>query len=82
MEGAPGKLGQCGFCYGECRRFKKEITATAADLEPGTTYCVRMSCMDATGCDGDPGPELVLDTEQVGCTPKQDCDEGMRFEIQ
>jgi len=24
MEGASGKLGQCGFCYGECRRFKKE----------------------------------------------------------
>ena len=37
--------------------------AEAEDLEPGTTYCIRL----AKG--GEAGPELILDTEQVGCTP-------------
>ena len=44
---------------------KKKTKAEATDLTPGSTYCVRLSC------DGmDPGPELIIDTEQVGCTPK------------
>ena len=37
--------------------------AEAVDLEPGTTYCIRLSK------GGEAGPELILDTEQVGCTP-------------
>jgi len=41
--------------------------AEAEDLEPGTTYCVRLSQGD-----GDTGPELIIDTEQVGCTPTPD----------
>jgi hypothetical protein len=41
--------------------------AQATDLEPGTTYCIRL--VDKGGLQ-QPGPELVLDTEQVGCTPK------------
>jgi hypothetical protein len=39
----------------------------AEPLEPGTSYCVRLSIKD-----GEPGPELVIDTEQVGCTPKSE----------
>ena len=50
---------------------KKKKQATATGLEPGFPYCVRMSCVDATGRNGQPGPELVVDTEQVGCTPQQ-----------
>lgn len=43
---------------------------SAEGLEPGTTYCVRLSAIDlASGAKGEPGKELVLDTEQVGCTP-------------
>ena len=42
----------------------KKTKAEAYDLEPGSTYCVRLVA------DGEPGPELVIDTEQVGCTPK------------
>lgn len=43
----------------------------ATPLEPGTTYCVRLSVKDeTTGTAGTPGPELIIDTEQVGCTPQ------------
>ena len=43
---------------------------SAEGLEPGTTYCVRLTAIDpASGDKGEPGKELVLDTEQVGCTP-------------
>ena len=43
---------------------------SAEGLEPGTTYCVRLTAIDpASGAKGQPGRELVLDTEQVGCTP-------------
>lgn len=44
--------------------------AQATDLEPGTTYCLRLCCVSG-GSKGQPGPELIIDTEQVGCTPKQ-----------
>jgi hypothetical protein len=46
-------------------------TKVAAEgLEPGTTYCVRLMVIDpASGTKGDTSKELVLDTEQVGCTP-------------
>lgn len=43
----------------------KRAQAEAHDLEPGTTYCLRL----AGG--GEFGPELIIDTEQVGCTPQQ-----------
>ena len=36
------------------------------DLEPGTTYCIRLTTAGGEVA----GPELILDTEQVGCTPK------------
>ena len=44
--------------------------AQAHNLEPGTTYCLRLVCIK-NGSKGEPGPELIIDTEQVGCTPKQ-----------
>ncbi|KAL7568415.1 hypothetical protein ACA910_012133 [Epithemia clementina (nom. ined.)] len=45
----------------------------AEPLEPGKTYCVRLYAVDgASGTKGEPCKELVLDTEQVGCTPKAD----------
>jgi hypothetical protein len=50
---------------------------TAEGLQPGTTYCVRVTVMDSTSTNtkGTPGKEIVLDTEQVGCTPtdKKSC---------
>jgi len=45
---------------------KKKTKVEATDLQPGSTYCVRLV---AAGMD-EPGPELIIDTEQVGCTPK------------
>ena len=47
-----------------------KVRAQATDLTPGSTYCVRLACVDGSTA-GEPGPELILDTEQVGCTPKQ-----------
>lgn len=43
---------------------------TASDLNPGTSYCIRLVVVGAGGAKGEPGPELIIDTEQVGCTPK------------
>ena len=42
-------------------------TAMAVDLEPGTTYCLRLVVPSSNMA----GPELFIDTEQVGCTPGQ-----------
>jgi len=51
-----------------------EIKAVAENLQPGTTYCVRLVTIDSTSGEekGSPSPELVVDTEQVGCTPKSE----------
>jgi hypothetical protein len=48
---------------------KKKCQAEATDLHPGTTYCVRLVCITG-GARGEPGSELIIDTEQVGCAPK------------
>jgi hypothetical protein len=45
------------------------VKAEAEDLQPGTTYCIRLASKDGGQ---QPGPELIIDTEQVGCTPKAD----------
>jgi hypothetical protein len=52
-------------------------TAEVVDLEPGNTYCLRLLRQPALPMGGDTsaptatfGPELIVDTEQVGCTPK------------
>jgi hypothetical protein len=52
---------------------KPQVQAT--DLDPGTTYCVRLSCVSGGGELGEASRELVVDTEQVGCTPtpKKSC---------
>jgi hypothetical protein len=47
-----------------------KIKVEAIDLTPGMTYCIRAVCVGADGGKGAPGPELIIDTEQVGCTPK------------
>mmetsp|Transcript_12765 Transcript_12765/g.29694 ORF Transcript_12765/g.29694 Transcript_12765/m.29694 type:complete len:118 (+) Transcript_12765:865-1218(+) len=48
---------------------------TAVGLNPGATYCVRLVCISSSSSSGDrgePSKELVIDTEQVGCTPTPD----------
>jgi hypothetical protein len=50
---------------------KPKIQVEATELTPGMTYCLRAYCVDASsGSKGAAGPELIIDTEQVGCTPK------------
>lgn len=48
-----------------------KIKTAIVDLEPGTTYAFRLVANDADGNCGAPGPELIIDTEAVGCTPKK-----------
>ena len=45
------------------------VTGVATDLEPGMTYCMRVYCF-VGGSKGAAGSELIIDTEQVGCTPQ------------
>lgn len=45
--------------------------ADATPLQPGATYCVRLVPISPDGTQGTPGPELVVDTEAIGCTPQQ-----------
>jgi len=45
--------------------------AVATNLNPGTSYCIRLVVVGGDKSKGQPGPELIIDTEQVGCTPKQ-----------
>jgi hypothetical protein len=43
----------------------------ATPLLPGHTYCLRLVCIQSDGTIiGEPSPELVCDTDQVGCTPE------------
>ena len=64
--------------YDDAKNKKMDIKASDANrieaepLEPGKTYCVRLAAVDSSGNRGEPCKELVLDTEQVGCTPKSD----------
>lgn len=41
------------------------------ELEPGTTYCFRLMAKLSDGSKGEPGPELIIDTEAISCTPKR-----------
>ena len=47
------------------------LTVEATDLLPGTTYCVRIAPMLGVSSEsvGDPSPDVIVDTEQVDCTP-------------
>jgi len=51
----------------------QKIKYTAQGLNPGATYTFRLICNDADGNKGKPGPELVIDTEAVSCTPTNKC---------
>jgi hypothetical protein len=49
---------------------KSKVKTEAASLQPGTSYCIRLVVKDTHGTAGLPGADLIIDTEQVGCTPK------------
>lgn len=43
-----------------------KVRVEVTNLNPGTTYCVKLVA------DGDvESPELIVDTEPIGCTPRQ-----------
>jgi hypothetical protein len=49
----------------------EKTKAVATNLNPGTSYCIRLLVVGGSGNNkGEPGKELIIDTEQVGCTPK------------
>jgi len=53
-----------------CDQSGQEIRVNTQDLNPGTTYALRMIGLDSDGKKGKPSPELVIDTESVGCGPR------------
>lgn len=49
-----------------------KIKAEAIELLPSTTYCLRLAMSDSNGNEtSEYSPELIVDTEAVGCTPGQ-----------
>lgn len=48
-----------------------KITSTAFNLLPATTYCLRIVAVDVASGQQCVSPELIVDTEAVGCTPGQ-----------
>jgi hypothetical protein len=51
---------------------KTNQEAVATPLNPGATYCVRLVCLSNGEALGEASHEIVVDTEQVGCTPTPD----------
>ncbi|GKY98198.1 hypothetical protein MPSEU_000777600 [Mayamaea pseudoterrestris] len=51
---------------------QEKLVVTADSLEPGKSYQLRLVYTKAGTDAAVEGPEVVLDTEQVGCTPKAD----------
>lgn len=47
---------------------QETLRVQADNLEPGKSYQLRL--VYSKGSESVVGPEIVLDTEQVGCTPK------------
>lgn len=53
-----------------------QVQTNIEDLNPGTTYTVRLRVLRLAGSEGGsatsgkPSPELIIDTEAVSCTPK------------
>jgi len=45
----------------------------AEGLNPGTSYAFRIICKDGEGNPGKPGPEMIIDTDTVSCTPHNKC---------
>ena len=58
------------------RTGNNKIQTNLDDLNPGTTYTVRLRVLSAVASEGEsavpgkPSPELIIDTEAVSCTPK------------
>ena len=58
------------------RTGNNKIQTNIEDLNPGTTYTVRLRVLSAVASEsesptpGKPSPELIIDTEAVSCTPK------------
>ncbi len=58
------------------RNRSNKIQANIEDLNPGSTYTVRLRVLGVgssegeSGAPGKPSPELIIDTEAVSCTPK------------
>ena len=48
-----------------------KIKAEVADLLPSTTYCLRLIMVENGNEFGQHSPELIVDTEAIGCTPGQ-----------
>ena len=49
-----------------------KIRVEAAELLPSTTYCLKLVMVDSNGNEtSEYSPELIVDTEAVGCTPGQ-----------
>ena len=48
-----------------------KVHVVIEELEPGTTYCFRLISKASDGSKGEPGPELIIDTEAISCTPKR-----------
>mmetsp|Transcript_3340 Transcript_3340/g.5190 ORF Transcript_3340/g.5190 Transcript_3340/m.5190 type:complete len:123 (-) Transcript_3340:85-453(-) len=58
------------------RNRSNKIQNNIEDLNPGTTYTVRLRVLSVVASEGEstapgkPSPELIIDTEAVSCTPK------------
>ena len=50
-----------------------DIVATIDELLPNQTYALRISVIDKEDKKGIPGPEIVVDTDSISCTPKPRC---------
>lgn len=55
------------------KKERKKLRAIADGLNPGATYTLRLTAKDSSGNSGIPGPDLIVDTEAVSCTPKPAC---------
>ena len=57
----------------DANRHEPKIVTGATDLFPATTYCLRIIPVSGDGDDDDasfePSPELIVDTDAIGCTP-------------
>uniref|UniRef100_A0A6T8J7H8 Fibronectin type-III domain-containing protein n=1 Tax=Proboscia inermis TaxID=420281 RepID=A0A6T8J7H8_9STRA len=50
-----------------------KIRVSATDLNPNTTYTVRLIVLYGDSERSKPGPDLIIDTDAVSCTPERKC---------
>ena len=63
----------------ECRSLRRTVYGGAHDrakasltnLDPATSYTLRLCCTSKEAGEGKPGPELNVDTDPPSCTPTQ-----------